>query len=425
MRMALCSLARPAAAPTALLLPLLLSSLLGLGGYGCCAADAASLVEIEAAPGMRGGLHAAQLRARSAVAAGQQARVTLKAGTHHLVAPLRFGGEDRGTWWRADPAAPLGTVAVSGGAPLPKGCFAPTGETVAGGKVYKCTLPANFPAQFFEQLFVNGRRCPRARYPNFDPLDPTVDGAGYADVTAGIPHPGVDRWPSLGDAGISFKAEGFSPREWHNPANNATLHMFPWGHSSWGILIFDGVVRSNGTLTWQRGGWHINTHEFPYGDKARGGGRFFVEAVREELDAAYEWFLDVDARTVELVAPAGLDLTTADVVAPVVAQPFEHVGAEDVHIEGLNVTHTAAQYMLPYDNPSRGDWTIYRGGAVYFEDSKNCSVTNCFFDQVGSNGVSQRARQLGVGIYRGCWGRASGPQQGIRAPTLGGGSLCP
>ena len=34
-----------------------------------------------------------------------------------------------------------------------------------------------------------------------------------------------------------------------------------------------------------------------------------------------------------------------------------------------------------------GDWTIFRGGAVYFENSHNCTVTNCFFDQVGSNGV--------------------------------------
>lgn len=123
-----------------------------------------------------------------------------------------------------------------------------------------------------------------------------------------------------------------------------------------GILIYDGITRSNSTLIWKRGGWHINTHEFPNGDKPHDGGRFFVEAIREELDAEWEWFLDVKARTVELVAPAGLDMETANVVAPTIAQPFEYVGARDVHITGLNITHTAAQYMLPYDNPSRGDW---------------------------------------------------------------------
>eukprot|EP01046_Picozoa_sp_COSAG06_P043362 COSAG06_NODE_5669_length_3331_cov_2.810496_4_plen_86_part_00 len=37
-----------------------------------------------------------------------------------------------------------------------------------------------------------------------------------------------------------------------------------------GILIYDGIERLNDTLTWKRGGWHINTHEFPNGDKPHG-----------------------------------------------------------------------------------------------------------------------------------------------------------
>ena len=110
-------------------------------------------------------LHEAQRRARAAVAAGHDAIVTLKPGTHHLLRPLRFGGEDSGGDWsggggrtvryQADPAAALGTVAVSGGAPLPKGCWK-QGEAVPGGIVFKCELPADFPVKFFEQLFVNG-----------------------------------------------------------------------------------------------------------------------------------------------------------------------------------------------------------------------------------------------------------------------------
>ena len=91
-------------------------------------------------------------------------------------------------------------------------------------------------------------------------------------------------------------------------------------------------------------------------------------------------------------------MATAVVVAPVVQQPFEHHGASNVRLSGLNITHTAAQYMLPYDNPSRGDWTIYRGGAVYFEDSHNCSVANCTFDQVGSNGVMVNERNSAIAI---------------------------
>jgi hypothetical protein len=287
----------------------------------CLRACAAGVVEIDvlpsgaspaaaratAAPGahVATSLHEAQRQARAAAASGHDAVVTLQSGTHHLLSPLRFGGEDSGggqsrVVYRADPAAPLGTVAVSGGAPLPQGCFKKTAEAVAGGTVYKCELSADFPVKFFEQLFVNGKRCPRARFPNFDPLDPTVDGGGYFNVQAGIPHPDKQRWPSLGDAGITYDPENFSPREWNNSANNATMHMFPWGHASWGeppthrvllvlldsvtqsdtasavhlcctgILIYDGIERLNDTLTWKRGGWHINTHEFPNGDKPHG-----------------------------------------------------------------------------------------------------------------------------------------------------------
>ena len=61
------------------------------------------------------------------------------------------------------------------------------------------------------------------------------------------------------------------------------------------------------------------------------------------MDAPFEWFLDVEARTVEFVAPAGLDMTTAVVVAPAVQQPFEHHGASNIRLSGLNITHTAAQ----------------------------------------------------------------------------------
>jgi hypothetical protein len=236
----------------------------------CLRACAAGVVEIDvlpsgaspaavratAAPGahVATSLHEAQRQARAAAASGHDAVVTLQSGTHHLLSPLRFGGEDSGggqsrVVYRADPAAPLGTVAVSGGAPLPQGCFKKTAEAVAGGTVYKCELSADFPVKFFEQLFVNGKRCPRARFPNFDPLDPTVDGGGYFNVQAGIPHPDKQRWPSLGDAGITYDPENFSPREWNNSANNATMHMFPWGHASWGeppthrvLLVLLGTV---------------------------------------------------------------------------------------------------------------------------------------------------------------------------------------
>ncbi|RLD76580.1 MAG: hypothetical protein DRJ10_13365 [Bacteroidetes bacterium] len=35
----------------------------------------------------------------------------------------------------------------------------------------------------------------------------------------------------------------------------------------------------------------------------------------------------------------------------------------------------------------RSDWTVYRGGAVFYNGAENCSVINCEFDQLGGNSI--------------------------------------
>ena len=35
----------------------------------------------------------------------------------------------------------------------------------------------------------------------------------------------------------------------------------------------------------------------------------------------------------------------------------------------------------------RSDWTIYRGGALFYTGTGDCSLEDCFIDQVGGNAV--------------------------------------
>ncbi len=35
----------------------------------------------------------------------------------------------------------------------------------------------------------------------------------------------------------------------------------------------------------------------------------------------------------------------------------------------------------------RSDWTVFRGGAIFFNGAKNCRIVDCEFDQVGGNAV--------------------------------------
>jgi hypothetical protein len=49
----------------------------------------------------------------------------------------------------------------------------------------------------------------------------------------------------------------------------------------------------------------------------------------------------------------------------------------------------------------RSDWTMYRGGAIFFDGAEDCSVEDCFIDQVGGNAifVNNYDRRIAV---RGC-----------------------
>ena len=58
-----------------------------------------------------------------------------------------------------------------------------------------------------------------------------------------------------------------------------------------------------------------------------------------------------------------------------------------ITLSGFRIAHTASTYLAHYEAPSRGDWNIHRGGAVFIEGAEDCRVEKCFFDAVGGNGV--------------------------------------
>lgn len=71
------------------------------------------------------------------------------------------------TWQAYPPGAP---VVVSGGATLP--CdWQPTSLPNQAKGVFKCAIPSHLPAAF-DELFIDGIRQVRARFPNGDPLVP-------------------------------------------------------------------------------------------------------------------------------------------------------------------------------------------------------------------------------------------------------------
>jgi len=116
-----------------------------------------------------------------------------------------------------------------------------------------------------------------------------------------------------------------------------------------------------------------------------------VENVFEELDNPGEWFLDIN-KQVLFFWPNSSNIDTLTFVAPQLESIVSFQGYHDdpvrfVHFNGLQFTETITTFMMPYEVPSGGDWSIHRGGTFFIDTAYGITVTNCLFDQVGGNAL--------------------------------------
>jgi hypothetical protein len=351
-------------------------------------------------PGTKSAPFATLARAQQALRSGKQAFsgpavVEVGQGTYALERPLVFSPEDSGS--EASPvifaASPGERVTISGSRAL--NC---RWRPHRGG-ILMCDLPAVKAGELrFTQLFVNGKRQTRARFPNRDDSKPGQ--SGYIRPTGRIPDGRSDPKPGENDdmtfsgvapRGIYFEAATFTTNRWARP-EEAVIQIFQdwsWGNLQWRIKAID---YDNRAIWFGEGGFQMGAKWF--GDPAmvgRGSG-YYIENVFEELDAPGEWYLDVKAGILYYQPEAGVDMAGARVEAPLIQQLVRFVGTQEVPvrhvaIEGFHLTQTASTFLEPYDIPSLSDWAIHRGGTVFLEGSRDCAVRNCWFDAVGGNAV--------------------------------------
>lgn len=292
-------------------------------------------------------------RALAGSASGRESvQVVIRAGVYSLREPLVLTGEDSGT--ARNPVRYVGEP----GAVL-TGAERLNLEWVAGERgVWSAKVPDDVGAM--DQLFINGRRMPMARYPNEDSSVAIFNG--YAR-----------------DAIDVARTKG-----WKDPAG-AFVHAIH--KSRWGSLEYRVTGREpDGSLTLE-GGWQSNRPALMHPEFR------FVENVREELDAPGEWFFDRRNHALLVMPPAGVDLKSATVEAVGgIESLIEFRGSTEkpvqwVSVEGLTLTGTARTFMKTREPILRSDWRIYRGGAVVFRGAENCAIRNCTLDQVGGNAV--------------------------------------
>jgi hypothetical protein len=211
----------------------------------------------------------------------------------------------------------------------------------------------------FDELFVNGQLQRMARYPNYDSTAHYLGGTAD-DVLA---KERVARWKSPEGGYI----HALHPNEWGD------IHYVIKGKNDKGELALEG-------------GWQ-NNRKMGMHQKYR-----FVENIFEELDTVNEWFYDKKAGILYYYPPKGMDIKMAKFETPQIANLLEFRGSEtnpvkNISIEGLTLTETLRTFMQNKEPLLRSDWTIYRGGAVFYDGAVNCSLKNCTLNNLGGNAI--------------------------------------
>ena len=169
----------------------------------------------DAGPGTERRPFATLARARDAVREDIQENrlpvtVLVRGGTYYFDETLTFGPEDSGT-----EEGPVTYAAYPGEEPVISGGR----EIVADWKPYRdgimvCSLPQDdWSDPGFTQLFVDGKRQIRARYPDYDPSDPGI--SGYLTAT------GAD---NESPRSVFYDPETFTTNTWEKP-HEAIIHI--------------------------------------------------------------------------------------------------------------------------------------------------------------------------------------------------------
>ncbi|UCG46064.1 MAG: PDZ domain-containing protein [Phycisphaerales bacterium] len=295
----------------------------------------------------------AQKAARAArKAAAEPVTVYLRTGTYYLPRTLVFTSEDSG----AMDAPVVYTTPKTEKAVISGGMKLELQWKPWKNGIMQANVP---PGTKTDQLFANGQRLHMARHPNFDPRQRIFNG---------------------------YDKDCFSPgraARWADPKGGFihAMHRNMWGDFHYLITGKD----QKGNITYV-GGWQNNRRNGMHNQFR------FVENIFEELDCPGEWFLDNKANRLYLYPPEGLDLKTAIIEGVRLTHLVEFNGSPRqpvrfITIKGLTFRHAARTFMDNKEPLLRSDWTIYRGGAVLFSGAEDCTLEDCFLDQLGGNAV--------------------------------------
>lgn len=336
-------------------------------------------------------LAGAQYALRNQKPASQETTtIYLRGGRHNVAEPLVWTAEDVSPVRFA--SYPGETAAISGGVRL-------TGwqeEEVNGIPVWTTLVPEAACGEWnFRQLFVNGRRRERTRYPKNTML--TIDS---------VPGQALDDDGLIGtlfDGSAQFVYRAGDLRRWSRLEDAEIVVLHYWIEERMPILWLDEQTR---TVTSTR------RSVFKLRDDVRPAwADYYVENLFEALTDPGEWYLDRPAGKLYYIPLPGEEMANLEAIAPRPEQLFRVAGTAEQpvrHIELLNLVFEHGDWSQPpggdpeniaetegmdrLELANSPQAAYHLDGAVSFEYARDCKVTGCTVARVGQHGI-----QIGQG----------------------------
>lgn len=319
-------------------------------------------------------------RARDAVRAlrnGEPDRVTpvtvmVRGGLYELEETLRFSALDSGT--EKSPtvyaAYPGERVILSGGRRV-------EGWQVNARGWWEVTLPEVARGRWsFTQLFVNGERRYRPRWPE----------EGFSFITSEAPPS-----PEVGERGYDrfrFREGDINP-DWTNLGDIELCTFHTWTMDRTLIKSVDRealiALRSAPTLY---AGWAFNLPK---------GGRFLCDNVKDALGKPGQWYLDRQTGILTYIPLPGETPQNTEVIAPRIDMLLKlqgevalGLGVENLRFEGLTFAHT--NWVMTPNGNRHPQAEVGLNAAVSATGAHNCVWRDCNIIHTGAYGL-----ELGIG----------------------------
>ena len=317
-------------------------------------------------------LHAALKAARATPRDGagslDQITILVRGGVYPLSEPLVLTAQDSAR--SAD--HPLTIAAFGHETPVLSGGRRITGWKQVDGKpgLWQAEVPEVREGKwYFRQLFINGRRKQRARTPN----------RGYFQADGEY----------LGLDPIQFKYRASDVRREWVGGDVELIALHKWIDLRQFIRDVDEtrrIVTLSGRIP-----QHVK----------EANARCYIENAPDALDEPGEWYLDHKTGLLTYWAEAGEDLSSAEVIAPLlVSQLFRFEGdfaakkpVQHVVVRGLTFAHT--DWALPGNGYLDTQAAVGVRGDVLAEGAVDCAIENCVFAHLGGY-----ALELGSGCQR-------------------------